>query len=248
MNLKAAALLIACHRKGVTDPRIEKAVEVAKANPELSQALERQTRFDTEIFEQLAQVHPPEALEQKASNAEHHHVSFSALVKNPVFLSGAVGCLLLVGVVIFFALQNLHRFPGKDALEEILASTGSMSGVELQPVHTEAGKLGDWFFLKYQAERYGVPTAFGSWKAVGCRMFKINGHSVAQIAVEENNLIFFVFRAAEFGVVLPPEAKPWFVFEQEGWAAAVRQDGENCFMLAFLGSAKEMQQLLEKLR
>lgn len=249
MNLKAAALFLACHREGVESPdsRIRKAAELAKKDPDLNQLLERQSGFDAKIFSQLAAVQPPERLEQIANAAEQHPLSLRNCLKNPVFLSGAVGCLLLIGVIVFFTLQNLSRFPGKDAVEEILSSADSMSGAELEPVHTEAGKLGDWFFLKYQSERYGVPSEFASWKAVGCRMFKLGGHPIAQIAVEDN-LIFFVFRAADFGVQLPAQAHPWHIFEQEGWAAAVRQDGENCFMMAFVGSRKEMEQLLEKER
>lgn len=249
MNPKTAALFIACHREGVASPdsRIRKAVQRAQNDSALKEALARQTDFDRKVLEVLSKVELPASLvpkEEPEEPAAKCSICWGALVKNPVFLAGLFGALLIVGVVLFFTLRDLGSFPGQEALEQMLQSTESMSGVELEPVQTEAGKLGDWFFLKYQLERYDVPQEFAGWKTVGCRLFKQDGHSVAQIAVENNNSILFVFKAEEFGVQLPAKDGKWHILQQEGWTAAVRCEGENCFMLAFMGSREQMEKLL----
>lgn len=251
MNFKTAGLLIACHRQGMppSDPRILKAVELAEADSELSAALARQTQFDRHVLDLISKLQVPDSLaseEEPDSAGKRHPVCWLALLKNPVFLAGVVGALLILGVVLFFSLRNISNFPGQEALEEMLESTGAMTGVELEPVQTEVGKLGDWFFLKYQIEHCDVPQEFSAWKTVGCRLFKKDGHSVAQIAVEKNNSLLFVFKADDFGVQLPAQTGKWHILQQEGWTAAVRRDGETCFMLAFMGTRPQMEKLLSQ--
>jgi hypothetical protein len=86
-------------------------------------------------------------------------------------------------------------------------------------------------------------------------MFKQDGFPVAQIAVERprelgpfagNGLLFFIFRADDFGVKLP-SASRWYVLTQEDWVAAVHAEDKACFMIAVRGTREQMNEFLNQI-
>jgi hypothetical protein len=83
--------------------------------------------------------------------------------------------------------------------------------------------------------------------AIGSRIFKQDGQNIAQIAIEENSMLFFIFRAGDFSVKLAPPER-WHVFQQEEWVVALRPEQENVFMIAFKGSKGDMNALLHPKR
>jgi hypothetical protein len=113
---------------------------------------------------------------------------------------------------------------------------------QLDPVQTDAGALGDLFFLKYRLEHYDVPPEFADFRTLGVRVFDDDeGHRVAQIAVPEKRMQFFLFPAERN----PKTAKPrefsgWRYVDQEGWSGAVQVRAGVCFMAALRGEKRDL--------
>lgn len=250
MKPETARILMRAFRAGQSasgnDPRVEKAARYAAKHEELRSAFQAQCAFDEAIGERVDSLPLPPTLGScisGAAAAQGHPNSWKALLCHPAILSVTIGVLLIFGLLIYFAADRMEHFEGKEALTEMLATTDEMTGNELVPIETEAGKLADWLFLKYGLEHYNVPVEFSSWKTVGSRVFNQGGHSVAQIAVDNPNLLLFLFRAGDFPMKLDSPGQ-WRVFEQEEWVAAIRVQGAMGVMIAFRGSAGEMDQVL----
>jgi hypothetical protein len=96
-------------------------------------------------------------------------------------------------------------------------------------------------------EGFTVPQPVAQLPVVGMRVFRQNGHRIAQLAVDSHNALVFVFNAAEFGIDLGA-GNDWHVWEQDQWAAAIRADQGTCTMIAFRGEIDEMQRFLQTLR
>ena len=66
----------------------------------------------------------------------------------------------------------------------------------LDPIKTDAGALGDLFFMKHRLEHYDVPPEFADLRTLGCRVFDDEEvHQVAQIWFVEKRMQFFLFPA-----------------------------------------------------
>jgi hypothetical protein len=250
MNTEDAAALLPLHRPGRTAVgRLQKAIRLAETDAELGAQLTRQTEFDDQIVDVIQSIQPPENLRQKlraAVTVPEPPKKLRAQAFNPAVLTAILGLLLIAGFVIWTVKERMEKFPGREATERMLASTSKMSGVELDPVQTVSGTMGDWFYM-HGFEGYAVPAELAALPAVGSRVFRIDGHAIAQLAVDRHDSILYVFRASDFGLEIP-EDRPWHLFEHEGWVAALRRHGDICSMLAFHGEKAEMREFLASLK
>lgn len=244
MNAEDAGILMQAWRQGKTnDARTLKAVEYARGHDTLRAKLEEQSQFDAHIGEVVRWIQPPEDLRKKlaALNSEQRpkrgNLSYLALL--PVL----AGVLVLIGIAIFFLMRSSTRFEGREAVEDLIEGTAQMNGEELESVSSDAGQLGDWFYM-HGFEGYALPAELAGLPAVGSRVGAVDGHHVAQVVVEKHQLVLHVFDAAKFGVVLETGA-PWRVFTHGDWAAAVRRQGANCYLLTIRGGEAEMQALVQ---
>ncbi|MEP6822693.1 MAG: hypothetical protein ABI946_10125, partial [Chthoniobacterales bacterium] len=120
--------------------------------------------------------------------------------------------------------------------------------VQLDPVEAQAGSLSDFFFMKYRLEHYDVPPEFADMRTSAVRVFDDDsGFRVAQIAVADKRLQFFLFPAERS----PKNARPlefsgWRYVEQDGWTGAVRVSDGVCFMAAARGTKKDLAPYLAK--
>lgn len=250
MNLKAAQSLMRCYRPGKMDsqdPQIAKAVKIVDGVPELKTALGAQIEFDDNQAKIIETMAPGEAfLDKIDSTLENLQKGFQwSSLKQPPFLAGAIAVLVVIGVLIYFGLDWMQKFPGRDSAEEMIDTTEEMTGIELEPKVTEAGMLEDWFFSKGY-ENFRLLPEFVHMKTVGCRVFKQDSFPVAQIALEDHNSLLYVFHTDDFGVKIDPPDR-WRFFKQGDWACAVRADGDTCFMVAVRGKTSEIKDYVTKL-
>lgn len=246
MKAEEAEILMQAWRPGkANDSRTQKAVDYATGHDTLRARLDEQRHFDEHIGEIIRCIQPPEDLRKKlaALNSERpaKRAHFSYLAMLPVL----AGVLVLIGIAVFFQMRSSTHFEGREAVENLIEETASMSGVELEPVESKAGQLGDWFYMR-GFESFTLPPDLAALPAAGSRVAALNGHSVAQVAVADHQLLVQVFDASKFGVGLPPGG-PWQIFSHEGWVAAVRRQGANCYLLTKRGSEAQMQELLNSL-
>ena len=149
---------------------------------------------------------------------------------------------MVIGVLIYFGLDWMENFPGKDAAQRMIDMTEEMTGIELEPKIAEAGSLEDWFFSNGY-ENFRMLPEFAHMKTVGCRVFRQDGYPVAQIAIENHNSLFYIFHADDFDVKLDPPER-WKYFQQGEWTVAIRGDADTCFMVAFRGKRAEMKDFI----
>jgi len=249
MNTAKVSQLVACFYPGGSEPadgRIGKAVKAAQNDPALNQQLEAQIAFDQQVIGEIGAIQVPEALLERIDSSEEPKAKGLRIFRQPAFLSVGFAILVVLGVLLYTGYNRMNRFEGQDKVLDLLDTNEEMSGVELEPKVTQLGNLGDWLFSKYAFENYRVPSEFASYKTVGCRVFKQNGARVAQVAVEQDNLIFFIFQPTDFGVKLRNK-DGWRSFEQGDWAGALRVYDGTCVMLALRGDKDDVNAFLAKL-
>jgi hypothetical protein len=256
MNARIARALIPLHRPGRADADspLAKAVRFAERDAELVKALAGQREFDNSMLEVIRAIPLPDAVRKRLDEAGRpgtKRLDWREAIRQPVFASIFVGLAVLVGLLVHFGMEKMSHFPGKENVVEMIESDDSLTGNDFERIETPAGNLGDWFML-HSLDRYDVPPEFAQLKTAGCRIFKQDGHPVAQIALPkpgaEVPVLFHIFRAADFGV--EPAPQQWVIFEERfgksQWVAAVRGYGENCLVIAFRGEKPEMEKFLAR--
>jgi len=170
------------------------------------------------------------------------------ILLNPAVLSIALAMAVIGGVITYRVHEHLRDFPGADKARRLLTLAASTRSVLLDPVKTDAGALGDLFFMKHRLEHYDVPEEFSDFRTIGCRVFDDDEvRRVAQIWIVEKRMQFFFFpaeRNPKDGSIM--DFSDWRFVEWEGWTGAVRQSHGVCFMAALHGDERSLAPYLEK--
>ncbi len=168
-------------------------------------------------------------------------------VRNPVVLSIALALAVIAGVLVINVLERMKEFPGSGTARKMLTIAAATRPGMLDATNSEAGSLGDFFFLKYRLEHYDVPPEFAGLRASASRVFDDDeGHRVAQIAISAKRLQFFLFPAERVPATgKAREFSGWRYVELEGWTGAVRERDGVCFLAAVRGEEKDLAPYLE---
>ena len=253
MKADTAETLLRYYRPGKrADSKMEKALRVAEENPELKQILSAQLEFDEQIVDVIHFIKPPENLRQKLNDlsvkprAEKKRLHKQVI--NPAVVTALCGVLVMLGIIVFFVMERLEKFPGREAVEGMLSNASKMNGHELEEVTSTSGQLGDWFYMRGY-DGFESPQDLAGLPVIGSRVFRIDGRTVAQFAVgtaDEMKCLVLQFHASEFGVQLPKENE-WKVLTEGEWAGALRQHGDHCVLIARRGNKEEMEEFLKTL-
>src|SRR5205807_54897 len=129
-----------------------------------------------------------------------------------------------------------------------LTEASSAHSMMLDPVKTDAGALGDLFFMKHRLAHYDVPPEFADLRTLGCRVFDDEeGQRVAQIWVVEKKMQFFLFPAERDPKTgMAKEFSGWRYVDQERWTGVVKEKNGVCFMAAVRGSEKDLAPYISK--
>ena len=253
MNLKEAQTLSKCHRPGgkaaLQDPQVQKAARMVGADPALKDALAAQVEFDDRQARLLDSIKPGEPLFEKIdATLENLQKGFKwSTLAQPPFLAGAIAVLVVIGVLVYAWHGWMEDFPGRDSIEKMVDTVDLMSTKRgMEPKTTQAGALEDWFFSKGYEDFHMLPQ-FAAMNATGCRVFKQDGHPVAQIALENHNALLNIFHTADFDVQLDPPER-WRLFQQGKSAVAIRADAGTGFMIMFEGTQSDMQDFINGLK
>jgi hypothetical protein len=160
-----------------------------------------------------------------------------------IMIAVGVGLVATLCMVIFLISDRMNSFEGADRISELLESADNLTGDEFEAVETKAGDLQDWFFLKHGLEHYAVPKQFANIKTVGCRVFKFDGATVAQImAVTDKEILLYMFPSRDLGIKL--RKGKWEIVEDEKWVGGATGVSDVCFLVAFKGNKDEMKDFL----
>lgn len=256
MNARSAEALIPCYRPGKKlDAQIIKAARFAEADPILREKLEEQMDFDEQVVEAIRYIVPPEDLPEKlgalgAIGVQKGGTRWrrSRQWFHPAVLAVVCGLILIAGFLVHLALESQTDFPGKDAVAKMIDLCGEMNGTEFEArrAAVPASQLADTLYMA-GFEGFALPQELAELPAVGWRVFRQQGHRVAQLAVDSRDAIVFVFRASDFGVQGGPLPE-WRVLERNGWVGALKDRAGLCTLVVFRGTAADMQQFLQTLK
>ena len=253
MKFEEAAILMQCHCPGLPgteDPRITKAVRMAEKDPALQGDLARQRAADERRIAEIRQIAPPGPLVEKIAEAHaagERPLAGKGALLQPVVLAIVIGALVLLGWAGWTLWDRSQSFPGKDSVMRMVeVNDDEATPAQMELKKEPAGALEDWFFDK-GFEDYFLPAGFEKYEAAGARLFKQDGEPVAQVAIADPGMVFYSFKADDFGVTLPANDE-WRLFKDGDWIAAVQRHGEDCFMVAFRGSWGEMEAFLKAKR
>ena len=211
------------------------------SNPHSKANLIRNKRGQTS--EESSQT-PPEVLatEEEVEEEDPEEPTRRARPRT-ILLAVGVGLVATVCMVIFLISDRMNSFEGADRISELLDSANNLTGDEFDAVETKAGDLQDWFFLKHGLEHYAVPKQFANIKTVGCRVFKFNGATVAQImAVTDKEILLYMFPSNDLGIKI--RKGKWEIVEADNWVGGVTGINDTCFLVAFKGNKDEMKEFL----
>ena len=237
-----------------SDRAMRSALESARTIPEAAASLTAQQQFDQALATLVHKIGiPKEAQEWFVNSAliKGPKRSWKKTARHPAILATALAVLVMAGLGIFLFLEQLYEFPGSATAKKLLAVASHMQSSQLDPLHTDAINLGDYFFMKFQLEHFDVPMQFADFRATGARVFEDeDGHRIAQVLLAESGLQFFLFAAEEN----EPRHRTaqrnsgWGYVEGEGWAGAVQERNGVCFMVAMRGSEEELRSYLSDRR
>jgi hypothetical protein len=186
---------------------------------------------------------PPEVLPTEEEVEEDPEEPNRRARPRTILLAVGVGLVATVCMVIFLISDRMNSFEGADRISELLDSANNLTGDEFEAVETKAGDLQDWFFLKHGLEHYAVPKQFANIKTVGCRVFKFNGATVAQImAVTDKEILLYMFPSNDLGIKI--RKGKWEIVEDDNWVGGVTGINDTCFLVAFKGNKDEMKEFL----
>lgn len=251
MNAASAEIFMRCHRpwlRAEDDPRIAKALRAAERDPALKAQLASQLQLDEQCQRAIGDIQPPADLAARIAaipaHEEERGFDFKTFARQPAFLAIVIALVVFLGWGIYAAMMRMEDFPGREDVERMVEINDTTTGADFQIKAAEIGNLADWMFSKYGFESFYVPPQFASAKTVGCRVFKQDDLPVAQFAIDQNDMLFYMFKADDFGVKIEP-ADHWRIFKDDAWVAAVQQHGENCFMIAFRGGKRDMERVVQ---
>jgi hypothetical protein len=182
--------------------------------------------------------------ENKNEEEEEAEPTRRARPRTILFAVG-VGLIATVCMVIFLISDRMNSFEGADRIGELLDAANNLTGDEFEAVETKAGDLQDWFFLKHGLEHYAVPKQFANIKTVGCRVFKFDGATVAQImAVTDKEMLLYMFPSSELGIKV--RKGKWEIVEDDKWVGGVTGINDTCFLVAFKGTKDDMKEFLSR--
>jgi DNA-directed RNA polymerase specialized sigma24 family protein len=236
---------LACYRKGGDLPKAVQRVEAAAARDLiLGERLRVQSREDDKWMAVLGSVEIPDGLDWWSNEAEQPTKARQWM--HPAVLSVLAGLVMITGCLGWLWMERRRDFQGRDFIQEMVGSVRTMSGNEMQPTQLMVGELGDVLYMR-GFEGYRVWPGLAKQRAVGCRVFKMRGVPVAQVAVDAQSSLLYLFRSTELGVQVPELGK-WTVLECGDLTAAVREDTGVCSVLSIRGHRSQMEEFLKTLK
>lgn len=229
------------------DRRMRAAISRAKRSDEFSQ----QQGFDRAVAKLVRNTPVPAEIKEWFANekmAQGTRRSWRRTALHPAILAIVIA-LAVIGFVSWAKFdEQMHTFPGESTARKLLTLATASKPSQLEPVDTEAGKLGDLFLMKQRLEHYDVPPEFAQMRTTGARVFDDEeAGRVAQIGAVEKRMQLFMFparRDAKTG--RPEEFDGWRYVEQEGWTGAVHAREGVLFMAVVRGPKKELARYVKE--
>ena len=230
--------------KSGIDRRMRIAVLRARRSSRVGKEFTTQQAFDKAIAQLVRATPVSTEIAEWFRNEKlipQHKRRWRKIVRNPAFISAVLALIVIAGIITSHVMERMRDFPGSGTARKLLSVASATRMDQIERMETEAGALGDFFFMKFRLEHYDVPPEFASLRTSGWRVFDDEqALRVAQITVPERRMQFFLFPALRSPKDRkPPHLEGWRFVEQEGWTGAVQVRDGICFMAALRGEQKD---------
>ncbi len=229
----------------------DRRMRAAIARAKKTKSFPQQQAFDRAVAKVIRSAPVPPEIEEWFANekmAEGTKRSWTKTAINPAIVAIGIA-LAVIAVIVWIKFdEQMHTFPGASVAKKLLVLASTTRPSQLEPMTTEAGTLGDLFFMKHRLEHYEVAPGFVQLRTVGIHVFDDEeAGRVAQIGLAEKRMQLFLFPARRGAKTGQPENfKGWRYLEQEGWTGAVRANKGVLFMATLRGPKKELAPYLTK--
>lgn len=217
-----------------------------RTSPPVVMASSSPIDLDPAVLKEIDSLELPTDLEPRFLEKEEpagQGFNLKRIWRQPPILAVIIALIVIPSWFIYSSLLRADNFPGHEVMEQLINATDEMNGSELTLKNSETGLLGDWLFSQFGFENYFVPEELAHLKTAGCRVFKLNGIPVAQIAVDKKASFLFLFHAEDLAVKIRPTDQ-WRIFKLDEWCVAIQEHNDECVMIAFHGSKDEMRHFL----
>jgi len=236
------------------DDRIsDRAMRAAVFRVKKADEFTHQRAFDQAVAHLVQTIAIPNAVTEwlsKGTFVAAPRRTWRQFLMNPAVLAIGIAVAVIAGIFGFKLAERLNQFPGEPTAKRLLTLASSTNPLLLDPVKTDAGALGDFFFMKHRLAHYDVPPEFEDLKTLGCRVYDDEeGQRIAQIWVVENKMQFFLFpaeRDSKTGAVR--HFNGWRSVDQDRWSGVVQEKNGVCFMAAIRGSDKQLRAYVGKVK
>jgi hypothetical protein len=234
------------------DERIdERGMRSAVFRVRKSDEFAHQRGFDRAVAELAKAIPiPPEVTEweSKQTLIAPQKWSWKKTAQNPVVVAIGIAVGVITGIFVFNLVEHMNDFPGEETARKHLATARGTRPAQFEPLQTDAGAVGDLFFMKHRLEHYDVPSEFAEFRTTGSRVFDDEeGHRVAQIQVVEKHMQFLLFPAEKDPKTgAPRHFSGWRFIDHENWTGVVEEHNGVCFMAAVRGGEKDLAPYLKK--
>ena len=241
---RALARIAPITEKSGTDRRTRIAVLRAKRSKSMSAQFAHQQAFDKAVVAVVQTIPVSTEVAEWFRNEKLIPKSkrrWRKVARNPAVIAVALAMAVIIGVMTVTVIERLKDFPGSKMARKMLTVASSTRGADLERLETQAGRLGDLFFMKYRLEHYDVPHEFADIRTAGVRVFDEEGRRVAHISVPEKRMQFFIFpaeRDPKDGT--PKEFSGWKYLEHEGWAGVAKSNAGVVFLATMRGEEKDL--------
>jgi hypothetical protein len=235
----------------ISEDRVkDRAMRAALHRARRSEELALQRNFDRAIAALVGAMSIPTDITEfaPAESLIAARPTWRKQARHPAFLATGIAVAVIAAISVFQFVERLNRFPGEPTARRLLTTAASMHSMMLDPVKTNAGTLGDFFFMKHRLAHYDVPPEFAGCSTIGCRVFDDEeGRRVAQIWIVEKRMQFFLFPAERDPKTgKAREFSGWRYVDQERWTGVVKQQNGVCFMAALRGGERELAPYISK--
>lgn len=243
MNPRAARNLLATYLGDANEtppPHVQKALKAITKSPEMKSEFECQAALDAQGRKIFAEVGIPDEVEEILTSKVAALPARRFNPRDPAIFAAVMGFLLLVLVLTWDFLGRPAAFPPEAV--EIAERVIEIEDEPFEPVGEPAGEVEDWFVMK-GFDGFKVPEHLAAHLAETGGILKIENQPVAVITIPQRNARFLVFPAKPFGIDLP--GGEWRTASiDERYSAAIREEGDMCFMILRRGSLASVQDLV----
>jgi len=249
MNESEARLILANYTLGEpkeSDPRLEEALEVANANPELMAWWKQTRENDSLIRDRLHEFEPPSDL-RTALQASLENVSKGKARRRLISrcLGLAASFAIIAAVYFQFIVDRSDEYSGP-LVER--AFNYSFDGPRLKYFDKDTAKITDWLEQQNFELPSQLPPRFLAQKGIGCRPLNWSESRVAIICVDAEVVYhLFIAKNEEFEEV---DVSSAFEYEKRkaGWTVSKWESRGHVFVLTAKASPEQMANMLAEYR